>query len=830
MSNHSQIVIVGSGIVGCSAAYHFAQSGWKNVLVIDKGELFENDGSTSHAPGGVVALSHSKLMTQMAVYSSDLYGSLANYTEDRMTVNRVGGAEVAASDARWQDLIRLAGEAKGFGVEAHLMSPEEFKREKSPLIDASQIKGALFIEKGMIIAGSHVTGALARDAQALGGSGIRFESHTAMTGIDVKNGRIQAVLTNNPELKQIECEHLLICTNIWAPAMSEKLGFKLPLLAFEHQYAITEPLEALSSFDPAKKEDEITWPSFRDLDSAMYYRQHWNKLGVGSYWHAPRIVRPKSLGLKAGEDAIRPFTPSDFADGWELAKEMLPALQESKAFTSAINGMFAFSVDGYPIIGQSPIKGVWTAVASWITHAGGVAKSAVEMITTGETEWDMRQCLIDRFLPFQTSEKYIDIITQKNYAEVYDLVHPRQPLSEPRQIRLSPFYERFKSLSTEFTAFAGMELPNWINENSRLLERFEEEIPERSGWGGMYYSPIIGAEHLETRRNGSIWDLSGLSIIEVSGPDAAPYMNYLCSNEMDKPVGSVIYTTWLTPSAGVKRDLAVARLASETYWAFVGEGTRSMDLAWTLQNKPEGLNVHIRDVSDSYSAIGLFGPNARSILQKVTPQDVSNGGFPYYTGRWIEIGYHQVYAMRISYVGELGWELHIPTDASLPVWDTLWEAGREYNLIAAGLGSMDSMRLEKGYRLWGGDVYTEYNPYEAGLGWTVKLKKESDFIGKAACKEIRAGGIKKKLTCLTLEDQKATLFGYEPIYSNGSCIGHVTTANFGYSVGKYIAYGYLPIEYTAPGTQLSVEYFGERFGATVAKEPLFDGKNVRMKA
>jgi glycine cleavage system aminomethyltransferase T len=263
----------------------------------------------------------------------------------------------------------------------------------------------------------------------------------------------------------------------------------------------------------------------------------------------------------------------------------------------------------------------------------------------------------------------------------------------------------------------------------------------------------------------------------------------------------------------------------------VGEGTRPLDLHWVKAHAPADGSVYINDVSDSFAGIGVFGPNSRRVLEKVCFEDLNNDSFPYYTGRWIEIGYHKVYAMRISYMGELGWELHVPMDAAVSVWDDIWSAGREFDMIAAGMGAMDSMRLEKGYRLWGADVYTEYSPYEAGLGWTVKLKKSADFIGKSACIALKEKGLKKKLTCLTLDNPAATLFGYEPIFNDdGIPIGYVTTSNYGYSVGKTIAYGYLPIEYTQPGTELKVEYFDKFYTATVAKEPLFDAKNSRVKA
>jgi heterotetrameric sarcosine oxidase gamma subunit len=822
MSQKAQVVIVGSGMVGCSAAYHLTQLGWKDVLLIDKGELFENDGSTSHAPGGVVPLSHSKLLTQLGLYTSDLITGLPHFRSDRNTFTQAGQLEVAISEARWQDLIRLHGEAQGFKCESHLLSPVE-TRKMLPLINEQAVTGSLFVPKGLVVKGADVSGALARAAEATGGA--KFVGHTALTEIEASNGRVTAVLTNNPDLPRIECEYLLLCANIWAPALSEKVGITLPLMAFEHQYVRFKPLAALAHFDRSDKNQEVAYPTTRELDSAMYYRQHWDSYGVGSYWHNPHMVRPKDVG----RTAINPFTPEDFfGKPWTQAQKLMPALQGVEMDT-AINGMFAFSVDGMPIIGETPLKGLWAAVASWITHAGGVGKAVAEWMTHGEAEWDLCQAHISRFHGFQTTEAYASVITKKNYREVYDIVHPRQSITEPRNVRLSPFAPRLETLKADYTAFAGLELPNWFAENSRLLEKYEDQIPQRSGWAADYWSPIQGAEHLETRHNVALFDLTGLSIIEVKGVGAAHFVNYLCSNQMEVAVGRVVYTTWLTPTGGVKRDLAVARVAPDIFWMFVGEGTLPQDLAWVRQYAPSDGTVTVTDISNSYTALGLWGPNARKVLQKVTQTDVSNEAFPYFTAQWLEIGLTPVLALRISYAGELGWELHFPIDMALPVWDLLWEAGREFEMVAAGMGAFDSLRLEKGYRLWGGDVYTEYNPYQAGLGWTVRLNKPADFIGKAACLALKDKPLQKKLCCLTFNNGGMAL-GYEAILADGQCIGHVTSANYGYAVGKFIMYGYLPSAYAQAGTELEVEYFGERYRATVTTEPLYDPQMERLKA
>jgi glycine cleavage system aminomethyltransferase T len=528
-----------------------------------------------------------------------------------------------------------------------------------------------------------------------------------------------------------------------------------------------------------------------------------------------------------GPNAIHPFTPADFeGEAWEKARRIFPLLANTdfRTYPRTINGIFAFPVDGMPIVGPAPIEGVWVAAGSWLTHAGGVGKTLAEWMTSGDTEWDPRLIDVNRFHGFQTTRRFIEKVCDKNYAEIYDIIHPREPITEPRDVRLSPFDERHRARGAVFTTFAGLELPNWFESNSGLVEKFGDQIPARSGWAAEHWSPIQGAEHLATRNSVGLIDLTGLSIIEVSGRDALGAVQWLCSNQMDVGLGRVVYTTWLTRAGGVRRDLAVARLEPARFWMFVGEGTRPRDLDWVVR-QTSGYDVAVTDVSDSFTALGLWGPNARQVLERVSASDLD---FGYFRARWIDLGYTRALAVRISYAGEFGWELHFPPEAALPVWDRLIDAGADVGLTPFGFGAFDSLRLEKGYRGWGTDVHTEYNPYEAGLGWTVRLDK-GDFLGADACQRLVAEPLRKKLACLTFDHAEDVVLGYEPIMSGDQCLGHVTSANFGYSVGKPIAYGYLPAETAVEGTKVEVIYFGERLSATVAPDPLFDPKMTRMK-
>ena len=821
MYNNARLVIIGAGIVGCGAAYHLTKMGWRDVLVLDKGNLFENDGSTSHAPGGAHVTNFSKMMTNLALQSVELYATLKPFADNRPVYRPVGGLEVAYTKERWTDLKRKHGAASSYGVETYLLSPKETQAH-IPILNPNIIKGSYYVPKDTNVIGWHVSGSLARAAEATGGA--TFVSNTSVVDIEVTQGRITAVLTNNPNLPRIECEQALLCANIWAPPISQKMGVPLPLLAAEHQYAISTPLPELAHYAKENENREIVHPILRHQDFSMYFRQHWDCYGIGNYRHEPRMVKPRDLK----KTAMKPFTPKDFKIAWQAAGELLPPLKNAE-LTTKFNGMFAFTIDGYPILGESLVKGLWTAVGVWITHAGGVSKAVAEWMTHGEAELDLREANINRFLPYQCTQTYIDLRCAQNYREVYDIIHPAMPISAPRNVRLTPFHTRLQELEAHFVPSAGYEMAQWYEGNAPLLEKYKDRIPQRDGWAAQHWSPIQGIEHLALRESVGLIDLTALAIVEVKGKGALTFLNHLAANQINRPVGKIIYSTLLTPRGGIKRDLTIARLAKDRFWILTGGGYLPQDLSWIRQHAPANGSVQINDISTRYTALGLWGPNARKVLQKVTQTDVSNQQFPYYTWQRLEIGAIPVLAMRLSYAGELGWEIYIPTESGLCVWDSLWEAGQAFNLIVAGMGAFESLRLEKGYRLWGTDIHTEYNPYEANLGWSVKLKK-GDFIGREALLKLKAKGIKQKLCCLTLDDSQAVLLGKEPIFNNEHCLGYVCSANFGYSVGKFIAYGYLPLNYAKLGTKLEVEYFGKRFGATVSDEPLFDPKMNRLKS
>jgi glycine cleavage system T protein len=809
MQTQARLVIIGAGIVGGSAVYHLAKMGWRDMVVIDQGPLFETGGSTSHAPGLMFQTNPSKMMTEFAKYSVKLYNELT--FEGEPAFYPVGSIEVAHTEARHADLKRRHGWATAYGLESHLLTPAEVQ-QMIPLLNPEVIYSGYYVPSDGDAKAVRAVEAMAHEAKTLGAA--EFYGHTVVHHIEVENGRVKGMVTDKG---RIETELVLLCTNIWAPVLGRKAGVSIPLMAVQHQYAITAPLPEL-----AGETREIVHPILRHQDKSMYFRQHADAYGVGSYQHEPLLVEPATLD----KTAIKPFTADHFGPAWASAVELLPPLDKAD-LTTQFNGMFAFTPDGMPLLGEAAaVKGFWAAVGVWVTHAGGVGKAIAEWLNDGVPGMDLREADINRFHPHVASRTYIHLRCAQQYREVYDIIHPLQQMENPRNLRLTPFHPRLQEQQGVFFESAGWERPQWFERNKALLDRYE--VPARAGWEARYWSPIQGAEHLATRERVAMYDLTPFTKIEVKGPRALGFLNYLAANQIDQPVGKVIYTSLLDQNGGIKCDLTITRLGTDRFMIVTGGGTGMQDLAWIHRHAPTNGSVQIMDVTSKYGTLGLWGPKAREVLQSVCQEDVSNDAFPYYTAQFVTIGAIPALALRVSYVGESGWEIYTTTEYGLRLWDILWEAGQAHGMIAAGGGAFDSLRLEKGYRLWGNDIHTDYHPYEAGLGWAVKLSK-GDFIGREALLRLKEAGLSRQLCCLTLNDPAAVVMGKEPILAADRTLGYVTSANFGYSAGKFIVYGYLPLDYAKEGTQVEVEYFGQRYAATVTAEPVYDPKHEKLK-
>ena len=815
MQDQARVVIIGAGITGCCLAYHLTKLGWRDIVVLEQGPLFDTGGSTSHAPAFIFQINPSKAMSQMAKYTVELFASLK--LDGQPCHYTVGGMEVAWTQERWQDLKRKVGFAKSWGLEAELIGPKE-AREKVPIL-SDKILGAMYNPTDGLTKGVRVDEALAREAKA---HGAIFHSHTPVTDIEVKDGRVEAVVTPQG---RIRTEIVVAAAGIWGPRIGQMVGVTIPLSPVEHPQVKFGPLPEL-----AGQTEEISHPGLRYQDRSSYCRQYFDYYEVGSYQHEPLLFDADEIlphEQARVTPAIVPFKPDVFARALISAEELIPCLGDAPMF-EPLNGLFSFTPDGMPILGESPqVRGFWSAEAVWVAHAGGIGKALAEWIIDDTPSIDMHESDIARFHPHVSSTSYIKARSAQQYREVYDIIHPLQQMEQPRNLRTSPFYPRQKELGAEFFEVSGWERPQWYAANEKLLEEFN--CPPRSGWEARYWSPIIAAEHQATRERVAMYDQTPFAKLEVSGPDALQFLQRITSNQMDRPVGRIIYTSMLDREGRIKCDLTITRLEPDRFLIVTGGAYGIHDLTWIRKQLPEDGSVNVTNISSSMCCIGLWGPKSRELVQSVTGHDMSNEAFPYVTAQRVMIADIPCLALRISYAGELGWEIYCPSEFGLSLWDTLWEAGQPLGVIAAGGGAFDSLRLEKGYRLWGADIHTEYNPYEAGLGFAVRLKK-GDFLGREALERVKSEGVSRKLCCMTLNDPTNVVMGNEPILHGEKVLGYATSANYGYSVGRGIVYGYLPVGYAKEGTEVDVEYFGERYKATVVQDPQYDPEGVKLKS
>jgi glycine cleavage system T protein len=802
----ARIVIIGAGIAGASLAFHLARLGTRDVVVLDAGDVI--GGTTAHAPGLVGQLRASVSLTRMLMDSVALYRTLRCDADPGF--DQVGSLRLASSRERWEELQRQAAFALGVGLEAHLIGPAE-AIAMAPLMSADELQGALYLPgdgsaRAPILAGSLI--AAARE------EGISVCPHTPVVGFDVVGERVRAVQMPGG---RIEAETVVITAGIWSPLIARLAGVSLPLTPMQHQYVVSDSIEGLAA---------RRMPNVRDPDRLVYLRQDGASLVVGGYERNPRPEGMETLAT-GRESTIRPFDWEHFAPLWQAAIDRCPALI-SAGWKRGVNGLESFTPDGEFLLGPIPeVKGLWAACgfcAHGVSGAGGVGKVMAEWIVEGEPSLDLWHMDLRRFSSYSASRRYTVQRASEIYSTYYDISYPGRERSSARQLRLSPLYAQLTALGAEFGEKAGWERPNWFRSNEG---RVPVEHPPR-GWPARYWSPAIAAEHEATRTAAALFDETSFSKIEVVGPGALPLLQRLAANEMDRPVGSTTYTQMLNERGGIECDLTVTRLAGDRFQIITGTAFGAHDLAWIRQHMPDDGSVHAQDVTGSRCCIGLWGPRAREVLGAVCDDDLSNQGFPYLTARQITVGQVPVLALRVTYVGELGWELYASTEYGHALWATLWAAGQNYGIVPAGYRAIDSLRLEKGYRYWSADIHGEYNPYEAGLGFAVRLDKE-EFIGRTALIQARERGPRRKLCCLILDDPTAVVLGGEPVLDGSAVVGRVTSGGYGYTVEKSIAYGYLPVGLSAPGSRLQVQWFGERVGVEVVREPLYDPKNQRIK-
>jgi glycine cleavage system aminomethyltransferase T/glycine/D-amino acid oxidase-like deaminating enzyme len=834
LPKHARAVVIGCGIVGNSLAYHLTRLGWKDVVLLDKGPLPNPGGSTGHASNFIYLVDHSKEMTALTVESVRQYKELGVFI-------RSGGIEVARTRERMHELTRRIASGTSWGIDGmSLLSPTDVK-EFVPYIEEKVILGGFYTE-GVGVVDSLRAGTLMREMAMTAGA-LHLAPKTEVVGIDVEHGRVKRVRTTQGD---IEADVVAIACGVWSPRLARMAGTRIPLTPAVHQMIDIGPVPR---FRGAKS--DIEHPIVRDMDTNMYERQAGGDLEIGSYAHRPILYDPEDLPpveQAALSPTEFPFTQADFEPQMQHALELMPEIvgDESVGVKYAINGILSLTPDGMPILGESPdVKGLWSAAAVWVKEGPGTGKSLAEWMVHGESEIDVHASNIARFHEHQRTRAHVRARAAEGFNKTYGIVHPSEQWASNRNVRLAPFHVREKELGAFFFEAAGWERPFWYEHNAPLIEEFGDRVSRRTAeWDARWWSPIINAEHLAMRERAGIFDLSAFTIFDIVGPGALASVQQAALRQMDVPVGRNVYTPVLSPEGGFKSDLTIMRLGEEHFRVVTGGATGMSDKKWFRDLLQPGADLV--DLTSAMTTIGLWGPHARDIVASTTSDDVSNEGFKFGTSRVIEIGTQRILASRISYVGDLGWELYVSMEQGLKLWDTLWEAGRPHGLTACGIGVYGTTgRLEKCYRAHGNELETEYDVVEAGMA--APRVKDQDFMGKEAHLRHREEDPAAVLCTLTVDDhtsksgEKRYMLGREPILRrDGSRIvdrkgrgSYVTSAGAGPSVAKHILMAYLTPEEAVAGNQLLVEYMGERYPVTVAvagATPLFDPENVRIRS
>jgi glycine cleavage system aminomethyltransferase T/glycine/D-amino acid oxidase-like deaminating enzyme len=830
-----RVVIIGAGIVGNSLAYHLTRLGETDVMLIDKGPMPNPGGSTGHASNFIFPVDHSKEMTSLTLESLRQYVELGVFT-------RSGGIEIARTQERMQELGRRMSSAKTWGIEpVSMLTPEEVK-QLVPFIDERLIIGG-FYTPGAGVVDSLQAGTLMRERAIQ--SGLTVSANTEVLGFDVQGGRIRRIRTTRGD---VEVEKVVIACGAWSPRVARMAGASIPLTPMVHQMIDIGPAPRF-----ANTKGLIEYPIVRDMDTNMYERQEGTGLEIGSYAHRPITLDADeipSIEEAALTPTELPFTQQDFDPQMEIALELMPEIvgDESVGVKYAINGVLSVTYDGMPLLGETPeVKGLWSAAAIWIKEGPGAGKTVAELIVHGESEIDVYESNIARAYPCQRTSTHIKARAGEGFNKMYGIVHPGEQWESDRRVRLSPFYERERELGAVFYEAAGWERPHWYESNAGLLEEYGDRVSRREAeWDSRWWSPIINAEHLAMRDRAGMVDLTAFAIFDVAGPGALDAVQRLAMRQMDVPVGRVVYTPILTPSGGFKQDLTIMRLADDSFRVVTGGAYGMSDFKWFKDHLPDDGSAQIVDLTSSWCTLGLWGPRARDILESLTSDDVSHEGFPFARSKTIEVGPLAVLASRISYVGDLGWELYVPIEQGARLWDVIAEAGEPHGIAPIGIGVYGTTgRLEKCYRAYGAELEADFNVVEAGMAWG-KLK-DQEFIGKEAHVRHREEEPDAVMCSLTVEDHtskdgaKGYMLGGEPILTrDGQSLtdrkgrrSYVTSAGAGPSIGKHILMSYLPPEQAVVGTELSVEYLGEPYPVTVAvagPTPLFDPENTRVRS
>jgi glycine cleavage system aminomethyltransferase T/glycine/D-amino acid oxidase-like deaminating enzyme len=829
------VVVIGAGIVGNSLAYHLARLGWRDIVLVEKGGLPNPGGSTGHASNFIFTTDHSKEMTALTLDSVKQYQELGVFTQS-------GGIEVARTPERMEELKRRLAASKAWGIESELIDPARVKA-LVPYIETSIILGG-FHTPGVGVVDSLRAGTIMRERATEMGA-LTIASGTEVTGIDVVDGHVRGVQTDHGH---IAADTVLICCGVWSPRIARMAGASIPLTPAIHQMISVGPVPLF-----ADTVGEITFPIVRDMDTNMYERQHGGDLEVGSYAHRPILMDPDdipSIAQSKLSPTELPFTQEDFEPQLEHALELVPDIlgDERVGIRHSINGLLSLTPDGMPILGETPeVKGLWSAAAVWIKEAPGIARTVAEWMTHGTPEIDPHSSDIARFYDHHRTAAHIQARSAEGFNKTYGIVHPMEQWASNRDVRLSPVNARQHGLGAVFFEAAGWERPFWYEANQRLLADYGERVmPREAEWESRWWSPIVNAEHLAMRERVGMVDLAAFAIFDVTGPGATAYLQGLAVNQVDVPVGRVVYTPLLNEAGGIVADLTIMRLGHDRFRVVTGGGMGMRDKKWFIDHLPADGSAQLHDATSALYTLGVWGPRARDLVAAATNDDVSNAGFPFGTWRTIDIGGVRTLASRISYVGELGWEIYAPMEEGVRLWDRLWDAGQAFGVVPVGIGVYGTTgRIEKGYRAHGAELELDFDLVEAGMA-RPKVK-DAEFIGKKAYLEQRARPPAAILCTLTVDDPRSSsgvaryMLGKEPVMTpDGQPLvdgkgrrSYVTSAGSGPSVGRHILMSYLPPDSAIAGTKLAVEYFGERYPVTVVvagSTPLFDPDNERVRA
>ena len=836
---HAKVVVIGAGIVGNCLVGHLARLGWTDIVLLDKGPLPNPGGSTGHASNFIFPTDHNKEMAVLTLESQRQYEGLG-------LNNTCGGIEVAREPQRMEEFKRRMTSAKSWGIDARLVTPAEIK-ELVPFINEEILLGGYYTPSVSVV-DSLQTGTVMRQ-EALDKGVLQVFANTEVLDLEVVDGTIKAVVTDKG---RIEADHVAIACGVWSPRIAAMAGANIPLTPAVHQMADVGPIDILQESNA-----ELAYPIIRDMDTFCYERQSSGSMEVGSYAHRPIFHHPDEI--PSNEDAALsptelPLTYDDFDPQMEQAIELMDMLGDAE-IKYAINGLLSLTPDAMPVLGETPeVRNLWSAAAVWIKEGPGIAQLVAEWMTYGyPLVCDPHSSDIARFYEHEKTEHHIYARCAEHFNKTYGIVHPREQWASQRNMRRSPFFAREEAAGAVFFDARGWERPQWYTSNEDLRANYPGQCDDRPHeWDARWWSPIINAEHLHLREKVGMVDLTAFNEFDFEGPGAQAFLDHMCVNSLNVPVGRSVYTPLLTPQGGFRSDLTIMRLGEQYFRVITGAFDGGRDNYWFRRNLPADGSVTFTDRTAAMCTIGVWGPKAEATMAKIVtsqhkPYDVSQAGFPYGAVRDVLIDGVPATMFRISYVGENGWEVYTKMEHGLRLWDTIAEAGKEFDIRPVGIGVYAvTGRIEKGYRLMGAELESEYNPVEAGLA-RPKVKS-ADFIGKEAYLAAREAGpaaIMCTLKMLSHESSEGIkrypTGGNEPICtpdgerivdSHGR-VSRVTTAGAAPSLGTYLLLAYLPPEHAVEGKELRVMYMNELYPVEVARvgsQPLFDPEDTRMKS